>query len=550
MKRYTMRRKTSTYIITSTLILLMFLTACSSRTQPNVTSTATNSTSAVSTGPAMVGDMYVEGLPIVKEPKTFTIAYNKHSLDTGNTSDKYILKLTEEETNIKFKINDIPQSEWKTKVNLLFASNELPDVIMGNTIDIVANKDSLVAVDELIAKYAPNLQATLDKYPAIKGEQTFPDGHMYSLFTSTAVSPTNEVAGLLTYNVEMLEATGLPVPTTTEELYAVLKKVKELNPDVIPLSLCESNWSTKLLQMMAPWGILDSVAPAINEKGVVYLDAMTDAFYDCLKYYNRLASEGLFDPESFSQTYEQLRSKGASGKLFLVLDVRPSATVGEQLAGKYEYLYPVQGPNGIRMWHGQNNKNQISRDWLVITKACKTPEVIIRWVDYCNSSLEKKLITYYGERGGYWDMDDKGWWYGSTFAAQNGLAAEAMWSLGFVGLGPAYLTAEDWGRLDYDRLSEAYRIKDREINKVRGLLPKENQFYPRAFEEPEKKQERDEIGVDIQTYLKEFIATSILKGIDDAKWQQHLNTLKSMSIDKWIAMYQEFYDTFAIKTAK
>ena len=41
-----------------------------------------------------------------------------------------------------------------------------------------------------------------------------------------------------------------------------------------------------------------------------------------------------------------------------------------------------------------------------------------------------------------------------------------------------------------------------------------------------------------------FIATSILEGIDDTKWAGHLDTCKSLKVDRYVEMMQESYDYF------
>ena len=76
-----------------------------------------------------------------------------------------------------------------------------------------------------------------DFIPAYYNEGlAFGDGKMYTL-------PISKPTEVLYYNKTFFEANGLTVPTTWEEMEAVCKKIKELEPSCIPLGYdSESNW--------------------------------------------------------------------------------------------------------------------------------------------------------------------------------------------------------------------------------------------------------------------------------------------------------------------
>ena len=48
---------------------------------------------------------------------------------------------------------------------------------------------------------------------------------------------------------------------------------------------------------------------------------------------------------------------------------------------------------------------------------------------------------------------------------------------------------------------------------------------------------------DIDTYLKKFIADSVINGIDEGKWEEHLKTLESLKVDEYTQLCQEFVDS-------
>ena len=85
--------------------------------------------------------------------------------------------------------------------------------------------------------YGFTAEQKADFIPAYYNEGlAFGDGKMYTL-------PISKSTEVLYYNKTFFEANGLTVPTTWEEMEAVCKKIKELEPSCIPLGYdSESNW--------------------------------------------------------------------------------------------------------------------------------------------------------------------------------------------------------------------------------------------------------------------------------------------------------------------
>ena len=44
------------------------------------------------------------------------------------------------------------------------------------------------------------------------------------------------------------------------------------------------------------------------------------------------------------------------------------------------------------------------------------------------------------------------------------------------------------------------------------------------------------------SYISNFIATSVLDGIDDAKWEEHHSQLDAVQYNEWLNWYQEYLD--------
>ena len=120
-----------------------------------------------------------------------------------------------------------------------------PDHVAGyNVAGAVTTLDSLIASDIVVTR-ADGTTETLGFTDAqiadfIQGYYTegqqFGDGKMYTL-------PFSKSTEVLYYNKTFFDANGLTPPTTWDELEALCKRIKEIDPDCIPLGYdSESNW--------------------------------------------------------------------------------------------------------------------------------------------------------------------------------------------------------------------------------------------------------------------------------------------------------------------
>ncbi|MEG1427837.1 MAG: hypothetical protein RSC76_09135, partial [Oscillospiraceae bacterium] len=69
-----------------------------------------------------------------------------------------------------------------------------------------------------------------------------------------------------------------------------------------------------------------------------------------------------------------------------------------------------------------------------------------------------------------------------------------------------------------------------------------DEYIPVGQDTVENAQEIAVLLTEIRTYMDNFQAESIMKGLDEAKWQQHLANVKKFNADKYTKLRQEFYD--------
>ena len=125
------------------------------------------------------------GMPIVKEKINMTMMAPGGEAEWDELASA---KALAELTGINFDYITPPSTDFEAKLNLAFASGELPDVIFGAGSGLSNAKQSdygsqgiLIALEDLIDDYEPNLKKILDENPEFKKSITAPDGHIYSL---------------------------------------------------------------------------------------------------------------------------------------------------------------------------------------------------------------------------------------------------------------------------------------------------------------------------------------------------------------------------------
>ena len=108
--------------------------------------------------------VYKTGLPIVDEEQTLKVMVIQNNPDVA-PEDTVIHKEIQQATGVKIEWECIPATSWPEKKGLLFATGELPDIILGgNFTDAellnMADADQILPLNDLIAEYGENVPRT------------------------------------------------------------------------------------------------------------------------------------------------------------------------------------------------------------------------------------------------------------------------------------------------------------------------------------------------------------------------------------------------------
>jgi putative aldouronate transport system substrate-binding protein len=533
-----MKKRTLSVVIAGIMAASVLLSGCSPKQtdSPKVDSSNFNAT----------------GLPIVKEKVTLKLVSPKAPL-APSYNEMTIFKRLEEMTNVHIDWNNIPDSDYQEKKNLMLASGDLPDAFYNagfSDFDLAkySQDGTIVPLDELIDKYMPNVKKLLANKPELKKFITSPDGKIYSLPIGEEMGSGQEWIAANPYfyfiNKKWLDKLGMEVPTTLDELYDVLIAFRDKDPngngkkDEIPMSFIHMWWCADIGGMFGGFGMGDPNDHLMVRDGKVIYTAAQNEYKDAIQYFNKWVKEGLIDKESFTQTKDPnaLFAKGKTPEQTLGSFIwwEETEIVGPDRESDYVLVGALKGPNGDQKISRMNG-SPWGRGSFVITKANKNPEITARWID---EQFEPKMTAqiHWGPIGEVYEEKD-----GKLVNKElpPGVAmGEFRQKVAPNGAG--VVTAEDFKNI----VDMEPRAKVR-IDRVKTFVPyMEKENLPSLFYTPDEVDRKNQIEAELREFVNKRRAQWLMNGGIEAEWDKYLSDLKKIGIDDYMKIVQEAYDRF------
>lgn len=492
--------------------------------------------------------------PVTDTKITLKAIVNKDALH-GSFKDMPVVKDLEAETNVHIEWEEVPSNAVKEKVNLVFASNDLPDFFGNCVTDADLMKyggSSLIELDKLIDKNAPNLKKLFTTDPALKNFITLPNGHIYSMPYKDAGITANYNPDNVFMNKVWLDKLGLKVPTTTDEFYNVLKAFKEKDPngngkaDEIPFSaiINNNNINSGIYSFYGAFGVLDGVNHLMVQNGKVVFTPTTDGYKEGTLYFAKLYKDGLLDPESFTQDRNQYFAKGKASTAILgtgLLWLDENLLGVERARKEYTAMLPLKGPKGDQLWNKYNNDG--NRNTIAITSANKYPDITVRLMD--RLYIERwSAQTQRGHLGTV--IKEEGTKYVAQTPPQGVSVDEFRFKSSPVNCLPFYIPA---GFYDTKfALTEDAVRKEARVKEYSKYFPKE--ILPALFFTQDQSSELATLTNDIGNYVAQMQAKWIIGTSSiDKDWEDYVKNLEKMNLKRYIQLYQEALDTYK-KNAK
>jgi len=368
---------------------------------------------------------------------------------------------------------------------------------------------------------------------------------------------------LIEINNSWLEALELEIPKTVDELYDVLKAFAEEDPngngqkDEIP-AIGYKGYRCDIIQFIMNAFIYCNDQYFFNaENGTIYAPHVTEEYREGLKYMNKLYTEGLLSPQTFTIGV----GGGGDSEMMSLLssDLNNLGLVGAHGTLTFEqdceslYNYVAFGPMADATGSGRGGfgpKYSSRYEYMnFITCDAEDPELCFRLFDFM-SCFESMMWQRYGEKGVHWEDAPEGTMSAagnpavfkiidqSVYSEQNnicwhdirnGCTTPTFWC------SPANF--EGWigyrSRLYYD-INDNYNAAGLPAEVVYKLVYTADELTAVSeIEQPLK---------DFAAEQRALFITGNLDPNSDSDWETYIANMEAQGLNEWIEIAQAAYD--------
>jgi len=492
--------------------------------------------------------------PVVSEPTVLRILL-ANSEQVSDFNDNAFTQWMEEKTGIDLQIEVVNFQDAQTKLNLVLASGDLPDIIMGfpMTSSLLAQQGSqgvFVPLNDLMATYGYETKRIFEtERPHLLPLITSPDGSIYGLPEINECFHCFLSQKMWVYQ-PWLETLGLAVPTTTAEFEAMLVAFKTQDPngngiaDEVAFSGSAEGlggWHNSVDQfLMTSFVFYDR----IQHDRLLLIDGQVQAAYaqpgyrEGLRYLNSLYAQGLIDPNALIQDNAALLQLGSQmephllgavtgGWMGTYTEPKTVAQGGEM--DKWIAIPPLLGPDGVQTAGYAPWGFNVGR--FVVTSAAQHPEVAFRLADLMYS-YEGTMRNTFGVPEVDWIIPPDGeLGINGEQAVYRTLAnwGEGMTNSAWRQTGMTYRTSDF--RLSQSAQDQFVEAQDQFVevplfvasNAMLPYAPAIDTLIPPLTFEGDAASEVTEIQLAVKTYVDEMLVRFITGDANvDAEWDSYL----------------------------
>lgn len=449
----------------------------------------------------------------------------------------------EERTNVHVDFIEVKGAEWDTRLALMFASGNYYDMILRGDIDVeqygVAQK-LLVPLDEYIEDCMPNYHSRLRLNGA---GDTIPASDGKSYYVGYLASEDINVDGHFFINKAWLDALGLSVPRTVDELTRALAAFRDndLNgngvKDEVPYLATLNDNSSGLYNTFAFWGV------PMNEEFVYLDDAHTvrfapaeDGYRECVIWLNSLYKQGLIDPESLTQAQSLFNVKlNTNTAGFFSYRQLENTQISPEIASQFVCILPVSAEG----YSARVCKTlEVAQLGAALTIANQHVRESLMWLD-AQLETETMLVSQNGKLGDALTINAEGRYEAAYVPADSALYAIVPGACG------QFFAPADYYAGVYDaaphRLEKAGYCRDYESA---GVLEGESYYALTRLSRftGAEASRLSQLKPAIQSAVNEALVNMVFSGADDYAWAAFVAMFQSLGVYEYASIYQAAYD--------
>jgi putative aldouronate transport system substrate-binding protein len=345
--------------------------------------------------------------------------------DTMN-NNKIINKLREN-SGFNIQYESLPNENPSQKTSIIFASGDVPDLIMVNGKSDyfkLAKQGALEPLDDLIAKQIPNLStmASKEALDALRYE-----GKVYAIPYRNALKVGN---GLIE-RADILKELNLNAPTTIDEFYSTMKTIKE-KKNITPLTMATSS-AGSFFDGFFPFSAAFGVStPTVIKDGKLKFSWVQPEYKEFITTLKKWYDEGLLDPE-FAVNKDSKDKLINGTAVFNTLYFSSGIDVDKALqekknGGSVQFIAPPVGKNG----QSGIQDASISTQYVVIPKQAKNKLGAAQYLNFLYKP-ETDILINYGVKGE--DYTEANGVYTQTKEQSDKISWRSMYGLGDTDFG-------------------------------------------------------------------------------------------------------------------
>ncbi|MBP1988549.1 extracellular solute-binding protein [Paenibacillus eucommiae] len=457
-------------------------------------------------------------------PVTLSMLVNAQA-NWSYSKDKPIWKAITEKTNVTINGQMPPGDNYNEALNLTIASGEMPDLMY--MFDFaVANRYGQQGALVNILDYLdlmPNFQKWLEQYPEIKERYLSTEGEMF-MFPNQGFGETERIIWL--YREDIFRKNGLEIPESYEELYSVLKKLKQLYPDSYPFA---SRAGFNTLSRMAPQFDTSNGAYYDFDKDEWRYGPIEENYKKLVVFMNTLYKEGLIAPDWLSANNKKWEDSIANDKAFVFLDYMVMDYYNSPLRKdnpEFNMLF-MPPPAGFPGAPRQNlNQNVVDLGMTVASTSSKIKEAM-KYMDFFYTEEGRELSSW-GIKGVTYDVVDGKKKFLEQFKTLSDLREK-----------PGLLNSGTYTWIDYD---SSLSISAKETQDAYVEARKyDSKLQPKPAYTDKENDVINSVGLTIQKHLEESITKFILGDRNISEWDQYVNEMNKLGVDQILAINKEAY---------
>lgn len=430
---------------------------------------------------------------------------------------------------------------------MMTSGQDMPDALMykytpQDTVGYATN-GRIIDISMYLDEHLPNFKALLESNPTLEKQVTSPDGNIYYLPWITQGKYYYE--GLM-LREDWVDATGLSVPTTNEELYQLLKAQKELFdkgelPNAGENYYGLSGYPTQLMKLAYGFNATDDFK--ITDDGKIVYGPTTDEYREAMSWFYKLYTEGLIDPDVLSFETDIYNQHHANNLTAGHIDGYGSFGTIENLNPNIKYVpvpYMKNSDGEIREYNS-TTKRVAQPYGYAITQAAASDEATLfatlKVFNYIYSEEGQELLD--------WGIE------GETFTGTGDDKQYTDLILNDPDFPPGVALSKylkpDLGNTD---LSTNLKLLDERGLDAYAMWADTNFEYamePTLWTTPEEREIISTYLTDIKTVKSEYqdkFMTGVLDPTNDAHWDEFQKALTGMQIEQLTDAYNNAYQRF------